>query len=103
MVAIERLASLVVDARRMRRSGRYKLADMLRLEHAVLLGTKQLGLGGSLGAGYDIRAHNSRRSAARAGGSNRALQAFVEGTPTPGQSPESPGGSAEDRFSEGDR
>jgi hypothetical protein len=72
MVAIERLASLVVDARRMRRSGRYKLADMLRLEHAVLLGTTQLGLG----AGYDIRAHNSRRSAARAGGSNRALQTF---------------------------
>jgi hypothetical protein len=79
---------------------------VISLERAILQGTRTLGLGGAL-SGYDIRAQNARRSGSRMGGSNEALQAFVEGTPTTGQAPESspasPAASPDGRLSEGDR
>jgi len=104
-LTIQRIAALTVEARSMHARGKTGPA-VISLERAILQGTRTLGLGGAL-SGYDIRAQNARRSGSRMGGSNEALQAFVEGTPTTGQSPESPPASPlarpDGHFSEGDR
>jgi hypothetical protein len=104
-LTIERLASLTVEVRGMRARGK-RGPQVTSLERAILQGTRTLGLGGAL-SGYDIRAQNARRSGSRMGGSNEALQAFVEATPTTGQSPASPPASPLTRpdghFSEADR
>ena len=82
-IAIERLARLVIDARRMRRSGRHSRTALLEVERAILSGTRQLGL-----TGLDPRPPEKERREMRANTSNRAVQAHVarrkaEHAPTP--------------------
>jgi len=71
-IAIERLARLVVDARRMRRSGRFGIRAMLEVERQILSGTRQLGL-----SGYDPRPTADQRRELRSNTSNSAAADHV--------------------------
>jgi len=86
---IERVAALTVEVRSLRARGKTG-PEVISLDRAILVGVRQLGIGGAL-SGYSIQAQNARRSAARTGGNTDALEAFAEGLsahendPTPTQ------------------
>jgi hypothetical protein len=68
---IERVAALTVEVRSLRARGKTG-PEVISLDRAILVGVRQLGIGGAL-SGYSIQAQNARRSAARTGGNTDAL------------------------------